>query len=276
MQHRALQQRPKGCGRAPKCSAQRAPCRAGTRHVRTAVACHHSVDDSAASTSGSGSHNDATACTHSPTAATLSKRALVAGLLASSVGLLSAAAPQPAAADPGIAVDFIEPPKRDYPDLTITDKVGTGRLGGSPPSPGTQAQVRASTTWVDGNVLVIPQNTVTDCICCTGCGAGHRLARRRRRHPAQVYLDVALAETALRPADERFLGDKTVIPQDVVPMGRIVIGERWRRWRCMAARRHHAIRRFARHELQRKEEAAWCISRSPDSAETIHRAPLKT
>lgn len=40
----------------------------------------------------------------------------------------------------------------------------------------------------------------------------------------QIYLDVGVAPTAFKPAGERTLGDKTVLPTDVEPVGRIVIG----------------------------------------------------
>jgi len=41
----------------------------------------------------------------------------------------------------------------------------------------------------------------------------------------KVYLDIGIAPTALRPAEERTLGDKSIIPvEDAAPVGRIVLG----------------------------------------------------
>lgn len=46
----------------------------------------------------------------------------------------------------------------------------------------------------------------------------------------QVYLDIGIAPTALKPAAERTLGDKSSIPlEDAQPTGRIVLGEQGRR-----------------------------------------------
>ena len=42
----------------------------------------------------------------------------------------------------------------------------------------------------------------------------------------QVYLDIGIAPTALKPSGERTLGSKSVIPiEDAAPAGRIVLGE---------------------------------------------------
>lgn len=40
----------------------------------------------------------------------------------------------------------------------------------------------------------------------------------------QVFLDVGIASSAFKAAGERTLGDKTVLPRDAEPAGRIVIG----------------------------------------------------
>lgn len=40
----------------------------------------------------------------------------------------------------------------------------------------------------------------------------------------QIYLDVGVASSAFKPAGQRTLGDKTVLPNDAEPVGRIVIG----------------------------------------------------
>ncbi len=40
---------------------------------------------------------------------------------------------------------------------------------------------------------------------------------------AQVALDVGIADRALKRAEERTIGDKSIIP-DAAPVGRIVIG----------------------------------------------------
>lgn len=41
----------------------------------------------------------------------------------------------------------------------------------------------------------------------------------------QVYFDIGVASSAFKPAGERTLGDKTVLPKDAEPAGRIVLGE---------------------------------------------------
>jgi hypothetical protein len=46
------------------------------------------------------------------------------------------------------------------------------------------------------------------------------------RAPHQIYLDFGVASSAFKPAGERTLGDKTVLPTDAEPAGRVVIGER--------------------------------------------------
>eukprot|EP00877_Chromochloris_zofingiensis_P002669 jgi/Chrzof1/12402/Cz06g33060.t1_CYP28 len=40
----------------------------------------------------------------------------------------------------------------------------------------------------------------------------------------KVYLDVGICSSAFKPANERTLGDRSVLPDDAVPAGRIVIG----------------------------------------------------
>eukprot|EP00879_Flechtneria_rotunda_P020250 GHRR01021297.1.p1 GENE.GHRR01021297.1~~GHRR01021297.1.p1 ORF type:complete len:343 (+),score=85.95 GHRR01021297.1:223-1251(+) len=40
----------------------------------------------------------------------------------------------------------------------------------------------------------------------------------------RIYLDIGVASSAFKPAGERTLGDKTVLPGDAEPIGRIVIG----------------------------------------------------
>lgn len=40
----------------------------------------------------------------------------------------------------------------------------------------------------------------------------------------RIFFDVGIASSALKPAGERTLGDKTVLPKDAQPVGRIVIG----------------------------------------------------
>ena len=42
---------------------------------------------------------------------------------------------------------------------------------------------------------------------------------------AQVYLDIGICATAFKPAGERTLGDRTVLPEESVPAGRIVLGK---------------------------------------------------
>lgn len=41
---------------------------------------------------------------------------------------------------------------------------------------------------------------------------------------SQIYLDIGIASTALKPQEERTLGSKTSIPEDAQPIGRIVLG----------------------------------------------------
>lgn len=52
---------------------------------------------------------------------------------------------------------------------------------------------------------------------------------RPSKHPdvlllLQIYLDVGVASSAFKPAGERTLGDKSVLPTDAQPVGRIVLG----------------------------------------------------
>lgn len=42
---------------------------------------------------------------------------------------------------------------------------------------------------------------------------------------SQVYFDIGVASSAFKPTGERTLGDKTVLPKDAEPAGRIVLGE---------------------------------------------------
>jgi hypothetical protein len=41
----------------------------------------------------------------------------------------------------------------------------------------------------------------------------------------QIYFDIGVASSAFKPANDRMLGDKNVLPTDAEPAGRIVIGE---------------------------------------------------
>jgi hypothetical protein len=41
-----------------------------------------------------------------------------------------------------------------------------------------------------------------------------------------VYFDVGVASSAFKPAAERTLGDRTILPGDAQPVGRIVLGAR--------------------------------------------------
>jgi hypothetical protein len=42
----------------------------------------------------------------------------------------------------------------------------------------------------------------------------------------QIYFDIGVASSAFKPANDRMLGDKNVLPTDAEPAGRIVIGEK--------------------------------------------------
>jgi hypothetical protein len=41
----------------------------------------------------------------------------------------------------------------------------------------------------------------------------------------QIYFDIGVASSAFKPANDRMLGDKNVLPTDAEPAGRIVIGK---------------------------------------------------
>lgn len=43
--------------------------------------------------------------------------------------------------------------------------------------------------------------------------------------PMQIYLDIGVASSAFKPANDRMLGDKNVLPTDAEPAGRIIIGK---------------------------------------------------